>query len=288
VTQAANLRDFARLLGGELVGRKILCPGPGHTRHDRSLAVTFAASAPDGFSVHSFAGDDWQLCKDHVRSALGIRRERVEVVHAERDDMDEQQRVRIALRIWDETRTARGTIVETYLLSRRIRFPDYAVDLRYHPGLKYDERRLPAMVCLFRDILTDVPCGIHRTFLDPVKVSKVDRRMLGRAKGAAIKLDPDDEVTQGLCLGEGVETCLHGRQELGLAPTWALGSAAALEHFPVLSGVTAMTFLGEHDKTGANAKAIKAAGRRMVANGIEATAKVPDFGDLNDGEVISA
>ena len=35
------------------------------------MAVTLDTSAPDGFLVHSFAGDDDIACKDYVRKRLG-------------------------------------------------------------------------------------------------------------------------------------------------------------------------------------------------------------------------
>jgi glycine cleavage system H protein len=41
----------------------------------------------------------------------------------------------------------------------------------------------------------------------------------------AIKFDPDEDVTQGLSIGEGVETTLSGRQ-MGLRPVWSLVSSA--------------------------------------------------------------
>src|SRR3954453_2474967 len=41
---------------------------------------------------------------------------------------------------------------------------------------------------------------------------------------SAIKLDPDEDVTSGLVIGEGLETTLSARQ-VGLRPAWALGSA---------------------------------------------------------------
>lgn len=271
-----DIRSAARALGGDVVGQKILCPGPGHSREDRSLAVAFSPTAPDGFTAHSFAGDDWQQCKDHVRGVLGIGRERVPVEFSER--LPSSDTTKIALRIWEDTRPARGTIVETYLLSRRIRLPD-CDDIRFHPSLKYDGERLPAMVALFRDIITDEPCGIHRTFLDRGG-SKRDRRMLGRAKGAAIKIDADETVTQGIVIGEGIETCLSGRQ-LGFGPTWALGSADAIAGFPVLSGIDAITFLGETDKTGANERAIKSCARRWLSCGLESILKLPIDGDMN-------
>jgi hypothetical protein len=60
----------ARALGGTLHGNQIRCPGPGHTPDDRSLMVWLL---PDGsFTVHSHAGDDPIVCKDHVRQKLGL------------------------------------------------------------------------------------------------------------------------------------------------------------------------------------------------------------------------
>ena len=56
----------------------------------------------------------------------------------------------------------------------------------------------------------------------------------------AIKLDADENVEQGLHIGEGIETCLAGRQ-LDFKPCWALGSAGAIRGFPVLSGIEALT-----------------------------------------------
>jgi predicted DNA-binding transcriptional regulator AlpA len=66
-------KQVAAALGGEVLGREVLAPGPNHSAKDRSLAVRFDPAAPDGFVVHSFAGDDPLQCKDHVRSKLGIR-----------------------------------------------------------------------------------------------------------------------------------------------------------------------------------------------------------------------
>src|SRR5262249_1275504 len=67
-----DLRSVARALGGEISGRQILAPGPGHSRGDRSVAVGMGAEAPDGFLVHSFAGDDPIICKNYIRRQLGL------------------------------------------------------------------------------------------------------------------------------------------------------------------------------------------------------------------------
>jgi hypothetical protein len=65
------LHECARLLGGEVRGQQILCPGPGHSPEDRSLAVKINGHGDD-FVVHSFSGDDIIACKDHVRAKLGL------------------------------------------------------------------------------------------------------------------------------------------------------------------------------------------------------------------------
>ena len=69
-----SLQQLAAALGGEISGNQILAPGPNHGPKDRSLSVRLSDSAPDGFVVHSFAGDDPLACKDHVRQVGGLAR----------------------------------------------------------------------------------------------------------------------------------------------------------------------------------------------------------------------
>jgi hypothetical protein len=72
-----DLQTMARDLGGEVVGqaadKQVRAPGPGHSTADRSLSVKLDPTAPDGFVVHSFAGDDPIACKDYVRQQLGLK-----------------------------------------------------------------------------------------------------------------------------------------------------------------------------------------------------------------------
>ena len=69
ITQAAALRA----LGGTKSARNsILCPGPGHGKRDTSMSVILGPEYPEGFAVHSFAGDDWRECRDYVRDKLGL------------------------------------------------------------------------------------------------------------------------------------------------------------------------------------------------------------------------
>jgi hypothetical protein len=63
---------MARALGGEVSGQQVSAPGPGHSPKDRSLSIKIDPTAPDGFITHSFANDDLAVCRDHVRSMLGL------------------------------------------------------------------------------------------------------------------------------------------------------------------------------------------------------------------------
>src|SRR5690349_18772965 len=68
-----SFTEAARLLGGEARGNRILCPGPGHSRRDRSLSVCFDRSRPEGYTVTPFSPrDDWRTCRDYVRDRLGL------------------------------------------------------------------------------------------------------------------------------------------------------------------------------------------------------------------------
>jgi hypothetical protein len=67
-----SINKIAEALGGDVVNGEALVPGPGHSAEDRSLAIKLDSAAPDGFVVHSFAGDDPIACRDHVRRKLGL------------------------------------------------------------------------------------------------------------------------------------------------------------------------------------------------------------------------
>ena len=106
--------------------------------------------------------------------------------------------------------------------------------------------------------------------------------MLGPVAGAAIKIDADADIEQGLAIGEGFETCLAGRM-MGFRPVWALGSAGAIAAFPLLGGVDGLTILAETDDAGANARAVKACAERWSAAGRDVLVATPRAaGDMND------
>lgn len=263
-----------------------------------SLAVVIAGSKAGSWCDHeiSVGGGPFELIMhvhdcgfrdalDTARDFLGSPRpdtapEPPEIVLRPTADDDEAARIARALSFWDRSVDPRGTVVETYLASRCITLPD---------GVAGDVLRFcaspPMMVALFRDIHTDEPCGIHRTFLTPGG-AKIKKMMLGRAKGAAIKLSPDEDVTHGLHIGEGIESTLSG-MFVDLLPAWCLGSAGAIAAFPVLAGVQSLTIFRERDdNTGdlnkANVRASAECARRWQEADCEVLFATPEHGDMND------
>jgi hypothetical protein len=266
------------------------------------MSVHLDPQYTEGFWVKSFSGDDEIQCRDHVRALAGLpawgasSKDRAAVarpviVPSEPDEEEERKAKWLQARVlalWDEARDPRGTIVETYLASRALVLPDEVAKtvLRFHPACPWKDAngnliRVPAMVAAMRCIHTDKLKAVHRTRLTP-EGRKVDRRMLGDATEVAIKLDPDETVTMGLVVGEGIETCLAARQ-IGLRPAWALGSVSMIQTLPVLPGVEAITLLAETDKKGANARAIDTCGTRWHEANRAVIVASPKFGgDVND------
>ncbi|KOX40267.1 hypothetical protein ADL19_32850 [Streptomyces purpurogeneiscleroticus] len=279
---------------GNLNGRnRALIPGPGHSNGDRSLSVTLDPSHPRGYHFTSFADDDPRAILEYVDGLIGrsfrpgertAEPARPRLVHDASPDLEAERKKRRALEIWRDASPARGTQAEAWLNGRGIDLPP-EIDgevLRYHPRCpwKSDDGPtifVPAMLGLFRNIRSDEPQAIHRTRLD-VKA----RKTLAPIAGAAIKLDADAEVSHGLTIGEGIETCLAARQ-MGLRPVWALGSAGGIAAFGPLSGIEALTILGENDATGANPRAVQACARLWRGSGAEVVLLKPQHGsDAND------
>ena len=156
--------------------------------------------------------------------------------------------------IWRAAIDPRGTLAHVYLEHRRLDLPDEAAlsAIRFHPCCPFGEDEFPAMVCLVRGIVSNEPQAIHRTALSPDGVAikrggKTFRMSLGLVAGGAIKIDPNADVTMGLCVGEGCETVLAGWQ-MGLRPVWALLSTAGIGAFPILPGVDGLHIFRENSQ----------------------------------------
>jgi putative DNA primase/helicase len=305
-----DLHSIAHVLGGEVSGRQVLAPGPGHSRNDRSLSIKIDPRAPGGLLVNSFAGDDPITCKDYVRQRLGwpawqpgdgrgraIPQHKVAAWDRATIDRQAQEqrplteddllRIRRAVEIWNEAQDPRRTLAERYLREHRklVLTDDLAHNvLRYHPRCPWRNENtgqtdcVPALIAAFRSVDDDSITGIHRIALNP-DGTKVGRRMLGVTHRAAVKLD--HIVNDELAIGEGIETCMAARQIGGMPPVWALGSVGAISFFPILPGIRRLTILSEAGE--ASAQAIKACGTRWHRAGRRVQIAMPSVGsDFND------
>jgi hypothetical protein len=82
MTDLPSIEKIAAVLGGSVSGREALVPGPGHSAVDRSLSIKLDVEAPDGFVLHSFAGDDAIACQfcalTRTGVGLGVRKSRID------------------------------------------------------------------------------------------------------------------------------------------------------------------------------------------------------------------
>lgn len=262
-----TLHEAARALGGEVSGRNtVRCPSPGKSRNSRSMAVSF--NADGSFVCHSFADSDWRECRDHVKACLGISNDKPVAFNDNRASvnvaafLDEQTRIDRAASLWAETVPLADTLAERYLTSRGLSY--VGDEIRFHPG-----RRM--MVAIITDAFTGEPCGVHRTFLN-AEGNRIEKKMLGRAKGAVVRISADEDVTTSLAIAEGIETALA----VPFRPVWACLSAGTMRNFPVLSGLEALTIFADNDASGTGLSAARECAERWSEAGCEVTIRMMD------------
>ena len=143
-------------------------PGAG-----RNSVLTRNGSAP------CIRRDYWGIlaCLDHVRARLGLPefspgsyKPPPPAPDPEPEAEDNTgANVDYARRIWHEAKPIGSTLAQYYLFAQRGLLLDRDIDwsgvLRFHPKLRLDGKNVPGMVALMRDILTNEPLAIQRTFL---------------------------------------------------------------------------------------------------------------------------
>jgi Toprim domain len=271
----AQLKSWAAALGGDVAGVQMLCPGPGHSRQDRSLAVKLGASGE--ILVYSFAGDDWRECRDHVRERIGLpvfRPERPQKpapgAHHGAPGHRDSEPAKAATQPDDNARKA------AWLWSRRNPITDdcpaglYLRRTRRYAGpipptlgyLPPNSKYPPAMIAAFgfceeiEPVVIDPPANVpavHLTRLtmdggkasiDPAKI------MLGAMSGLPIVLAPVNDCL-GLAITEGIEDGLSVFAETGLG-VWAAGSAGNMVKIAasIPPYVECTTIFAHRDETG--------------------------------------
>jgi len=275
--------ELAKALGGSFNGKWINIPGPGHGCGDTSLGFCFEPNQPSGIRIHSFAGDDPAICRQHVINRLkslsgGALPVIEQKAHPALEQADTATTTK-ALSVWHAAVGVANTPVETYLAARGC-LPAPAISLtgvlRFHPKCPMGGQKVPAMVSLMRDALTGEPTGIHRTALaDDGSAKRVmpngmpAKMMFGRAKGAVAMLNNSASV---MGIAEGIETAFSA-QKLFEIPVWACMSAQGIAGFPAIHGLDHLIVFADHDKAGIVAAQTCAA--RMVSAGIKGAIKYP-------------
>jgi putative DNA primase/helicase len=185
--------------------------------------------------------------------------------------------------IYSEGVTIAGTPAEAYLRSRlgNVTAPDV---LRFHSAcprpIEDGVERLPAMVAPISDPVSNQLVGTHCTFLRPDGCGKIEhgQQKIMWGSWGAIRLCPDDDVTVGLGIAEGIETALSLMQHAGWRPVWSVGCAGQIAKFPVLSGIECLTIFPDRDDTGAGMKAAEECAARWRLAGREVRMILPPGG----------
>jgi phage/plasmid primase-like uncharacterized protein len=219
-----------------------------------------------------------------------VDREHIECEQRRREQEardDERRRLQWAGRIWNEGIPIAGTAGEIYLAGRGIELAAVPEGggLRFHWNCPWGADIRPCIVSRFTDAVTGEAKGIHAR---PITGEKP--KALGPMAGCVIRLWPDDEVSERLVIGEGVETVLAAATRLThrgtlLTPAWAAATAGNLASFPVLPGIEALTILVDNDASGTGQRAAEQCARRWCDAGREVVRLMPgavgdDFNDL--------
>jgi putative DNA primase/helicase len=181
-----------------------------------------------------------------------------------------------------------GTVGEQYLLARGCVVPPAHGDLRFNLSLKHPafDYSGPALIALVTHAKTRAPLTLHRTWIraDGRKADiEPPRMLLGEhsKKHGVIRLWPDDMVTTGLAITEGIETALSVAHDY--QPVWSLIDAGNLAEMPVLDGIESLVIGADNDEAGI--KAANAAADRWASAGREVRIVPPkaarsDWNDL--------
>ena len=181
----------------------------------------------------------------------------------------------LAERIWQRTQPIRGTLGQTYLERRGCALPPRDSHLRYLPP---DDRHPPTLCAAITDARSGRPLSLHFTKLARDGRGKAgsdrDKTMLAghRKAGGVIRLWPNESVTTGIAIAEGVETALAAAH--AYTPIWAAIDAGNLQAIPVLAGIECLVIIADHDDRGLQAAAVCA--QRWADGGREVSIVTPD------------
>ena len=165
-------------------------------------------------------------------------------------EYEETSKLRKAQKLWDGAKDAKGTPVEAYLRSRKVKGP-ISSELRFDPACVYSDTKetYPTMIARLAD--DSGLCAVQRTYLARDGVGKANvphpKKTQGRMKGAAVRLRmPSSDV---LGLAEGIETAMSAAHLYQL-PVWATLSAMRLSQIDIPKTVRNITIFADAGKVG--------------------------------------
>jgi hypothetical protein len=191
-----------------------------------------------------------------------------------------------ACRLFAMSKPIRRTLAESYLHSRSIISLRDEGALRFHPRCYYrsDEdsptETWPALIAKVTDLDGRIT-GVHRTWLDPVRLGKAPiatpRRAMGGLLGNAVRFGVTNDV---LAAGEGIETMLSLRCVLPNLPMAAALSANHLAALVLPSTLRRLYIARDNDSAGEGAAIALA--ERAQSTGVEAIVLRSKLGDFNE------
>jgi putative DNA primase/helicase len=197
---------------------------------------------------------------------------------------DTIRRIAVARRIWDAAHDARRSPVASYLAGRGITI-DPPPSLRWAPALRrQDGTNGPAMVARIDNIDVEL-IGIARTWLTRDAAGcwrRLDRAMLGRAAGGAVRLAPAAET---LMISEGIETCLAAMAAMTM-PGWAALSTSGMVGLVLPEVARTVIILVDHDASDAGEQAARTAAQRWLAEGRRVQIAMPPEPDTDFNDVL--
>ena len=189
--------------------------------------------------------------------------------------------------IWRRTVPLRGSLGEVYLRHRGCMLPPTDSDLRFLPA---SDKYPPSLCAKITDAITNAPLTLHFTRLAADGRGKAggeqDKLLLAghRKRGGVVRLWPDECVTYGLGIAEGIESALAAAHLF--TPVWAAIDASNLAQFPVLPGVDALTIFADNDPAGL--AAARECARRWADAGREADLVIPTQDGRDVADVVTA
>jgi len=255
---------------------RIECPSCGRGGRDKTAGLTIE---PDGKGVlHCFR---CSYVESH-RPERGVLR-RVSSRPAQKPQAHKRERLSDWGRaFWRDCHPLSGVALQ-YLRARRCVIPPEDGHLRYHPAVKHPSGYTgPALVALVTDVLTNEHLSLHRTWITPTGKADIDPPRMPLAghslKNGCIRLWPDDAVTYGLGIAEGIETALSLAH--AYRPVWSVIDAGHMTQFPVLAGVETLVIAQDQDPAGMSAASI--CSRRWAEADREVLITRQAANDLND------